>query len=222
MVPQRFWIADGGLPLSPNGKIDSLATHEMINQGLLRPARGVDDLPEPSDDNEDGFSATVIQIARVIRSVWSDVLGIGEFSSDSEFSALGGGSLDGIQVIGRLQALGYHITAKQFFAKPTVRHLAGVISRTDVGAKDTATPDHSGQSRQPLSSAQAWFFRQHFEQPNHWNQAILLDCHTNVDPVILEASVNKLIRLHPLLRGAFARSGDEWCVVSAEMCRHRS
>jgi len=72
---------------------------------------------EPADDLE-----------RVVAQVWSEVLGVSPVGVDDDFFALGGHSLAGIQIAGKLQTrLGVELDLKDFFAAPTVAGTAGSL-----------------------------------------------------------------------------------------------
>src|SRR5262249_41417534 len=58
-----------------------------------------------------------------------------------------------------------------------------------------------------LTPIQRWFFAQDFEEPRHWNQAVLLRSRGEVDVGALERAVAAIGEGHPALRRRFGRGG---------------
>jgi amino acid adenylation domain-containing protein len=114
MVPV-YYFAIAELPLGANGKVD----------------RGR--LPLPSQRRAaDGPSGSDVE--QLLRAIWRDVLGLDEFSSDSELADLGCNSFTAVQLIARIE--------KTFGVQISLSLLMNLASLTEV-AHYVATHRHS-------------------------------------------------------------------------------
>lgn len=103
------------LPLTANGKLDRAA---------LPPA------PAPAARQESAAAPAGSDAERVLREVWSAVLGVPEVGPDDDFFALGGNSLAMLQVSAQVREVaGYEIPLRQFFRNSTASSLARVIEQ---------------------------------------------------------------------------------------------
>ncbi|MFJ9033433.1 phosphopantetheine-binding protein [Streptomyces sp. NPDC102274] len=113
-----------------------------------------------------------------VLTVWRRQLGHDDFTPHDDFSSIGGNSIDAIQVIADLQSRGHRVSAAAFLAEPTTVALATRL-RAGAAGEGPGTTDRPvvpfPAEDTALSPAQEWFFRQHFSQPDQWNQALLLD-----------------------------------------------
>ncbi|KAG0195763.1 hypothetical protein BGX28_000670, partial [Mortierella sp. GBA30] len=116
MVPSAFVRMDS-FPLTPNGKLDRRA------------------LPDPSDDDfaRETFEEPQGEIETALASIWADLLQLERVSRHDSFFALGGHSLLAIQMISRLQRLGYSVSARALFDARTLSVLAqSVIQHREI------------------------------------------------------------------------------------------
>jgi amino acid adenylation domain-containing protein/thioester reductase-like protein len=194
MRPDRIEIFDA-FPLNSNGKTDLAALEGRIRQRLAERVRR----PQVVDD----------PVLAEVHAVWRWHLGHGDFGIHDEFDRAGGSSIDAIQIVADLQARGHAISAAAFLAEPTVAALAARLkSGPAPGTRDRPAARLPVADDSALSPAQEWFFRQDFAQPDHWNQALLLDLDGVVRPKELAAAVDHVVGLHPLLRTAFRPAAD--------------
>ncbi|WP_369173056.1 thioester reductase domain-containing protein [Streptomyces sp. R28] len=194
MVPDRVETFDD-FPRNDNGKTDQRAVRRLIEERL-----GSDTGRARTHDVDD-------PVLEEVCAVWRRHLGHGDFGVHDHFTAVGGSSIDAIQVIADLQAKGYQVSAAAFLAEPTAAALAARITAgADADRSPRANPDEAADDT-ALSPAQQWFFRQEFAQPDQWNQALLLDIDGAVRPAELATAVADVVALHPMLRTAFRDSG---------------
>ncbi|UYM23920.1 condensation domain-containing protein [Streptomyces albus] len=195
MVPDRVVVLDA-FPLNANGKTDHRALGALVEERLADERR-----PAP----EAAFSTGDPLVADVAHA-WERALGHRGFGPDDAFHEVGGTSIDAIQVIAHLQG-----------RRPPGGRRA-LPRRTD-GLR--AGPAHRGRHRRerPRTGraraagaeggrhralpAQQWFFERDFTEPDHWNQALLLDVAPAVRAEQLAAAVEDAVAPHPLLRTAF-------------------
>ncbi|MDX6574142.1 MAG: hypothetical protein QOE96_95, partial [Blastocatellia bacterium] len=114
MVPSVFVRVDA-LPLTPNGKVD----------------RGA--LPEPDPENtlrDDPFTAPSTPIEQRLAKILTGLLNLNEVSINDNFFLLGGHSLLGTQLIGKIRgAFGVELRLRTLFDTPTVAELSSEIER---------------------------------------------------------------------------------------------
>lgn len=121
MVPQ-YLIPLSEMPLSPNGKIQRSSlpspNHELTAAEYHPPSTQLED-----------------RLARI----WQDLLSIEQISVDANFFRLGGDSLLAIQLFAHIHNnFGVNLQIARLFETPTIRGLAGVLSRK------IASPETSG------------------------------------------------------------------------------
>lgn len=109
-----FYAARASLPRNRNGKIDRKALC----------------LDAAAPDSASG--ARMTELEQTVARVWREVLGIGAPSAHDDFFALGGKSLQAIQVANRLGiALGREVAVSALFRHPTVAALAQSLATLD-------------------------------------------------------------------------------------------
>jgi amino acid adenylation domain-containing protein/non-ribosomal peptide synthase protein (TIGR01720 family) len=182
MVPSSFVILES-LPLTPNGKID-------------RRSLPVPEIARP-DDAEYVVPHNSIEAALV--AVWSEILGVESIGIHDNFFELGGDSILSIQVVAKANQQGLRITPKQVFQHQTIAELATVVDTAEVVQAEQGAV--SGELS--LTPIQHWFFEQALPNPNHYNQATLLEVPTNLDATQIERVVRQLIIHHDALRLQF-------------------
>jgi len=110
MLPGRF-VELAELPRTPNGKLDRRALPDP--EAVARPRSA-----PPRDDLE-----------RYLAGVWSEILGVTGIGVDDDFFQLGGHSLSGATVVGRLQqSLGEIVHMVVIYDAPTVGRLAAYLT----------------------------------------------------------------------------------------------
>ena len=120
MVPSLFEI-HAQLPRSANGKLD---------RSLLRRAALPDAIAEPLSPSQE----------RVL-SAWRAVLGVTRVRLDDNFFAVGGSSLQVIQLANRLSEAGIELGVAAIFRNPTPRKLAELLnSESSAGVRAPFTP----------------------------------------------------------------------------------
>ncbi len=195
MVPSAF-IALDALPLTTNGKVDRRA------------------LPAP-DQERSALARTFVPpgspIERALADIWAQVLKVEQVGVHDDYFALGGDSILSIQIIARARQVGIKITTNQLFEHPTIAALATVARTVSfVQPEQSSTPGPI-----PLTPIQHWFFEQDLPEPNHFNQALMLEAQQPLDPELLGMAVKRLVEHHDALRLRFAREGTDWRQIIA-------
>jgi amino acid adenylation domain-containing protein/non-ribosomal peptide synthase protein (TIGR01720 family) len=196
MVPASFVVLDR-LPLNANGKIDRARLPALVR-------------PDAARDGEAGepMSVTESRIARL----WADALGLGRVGRHDNFFALGGDSIQCIQIAARAREHGLELQPSDLFRYPTVAELAGAIAARPAGEAAIGPVAEQGRltGAVPLGPIQRWFFDEDFEDRNHWNQAICLNAPPSLAPERIEQALAILIDHHDMLRARFWRDGAGW------------
>jgi len=126
MVPTVFVRLDA-LPLTPNSKVD----------------RGA--LPEPDPENtlrDDPFTAPSTPIEQRLSKLLTTLLNLNEVSINDNFFLLGGHSLLGTQLIGRIRgAFGVELGLRTLFDTPTIAELSTEIEQLIVGRVESMSDD---------------------------------------------------------------------------------
>ncbi|MEC5385433.1 AMP-binding protein [Uliginosibacterium sp. H3] len=131
------------LPRNANNKIDRAALRTL----------GLDDaVAKTGAASESANTATLSPLQRTVIKVWSEVLGTQQIGADSDFFALGGKSLQAIQVANRLGvALLREVAVSSLFRHPSVAALAAAL---DVPEGHTP-PDQASDPFAPLLRIQS-------------------------------------------------------------------
>ncbi|SEB35202.1 amino acid adenylation domain-containing protein [Tenacibaculum sp. MAR_2009_124] len=120
MVPM-LWISLDEMPLTANGKIDKKSLPE----------------PDSSQLSTKEYIAPRNEIEQELVSIWQDLLGIEKIGINDDFFELGGHSLLIVQLIARLQKIGYHIAVRDIFLNPCI---TGIIEKMVLSSSMYITP----------------------------------------------------------------------------------
>ncbi|HEX6287623.1 MAG TPA: amino acid adenylation domain-containing protein, partial [Herpetosiphonaceae bacterium] len=188
MIPSAFVLLDA-LPLTPNGKIDRNA--------LPAPDYGSDEttIVAPRTPVEDQLAA-----------IWRHVLGVPQVGIHDNFFALGGDSILSLQIVARASQAGLRLTPRQLFQHQTIAELAEVVGAAQIASAEQGPVTGAV----PLTPIQRWFFERELHDPQHWNQALVLEARQPLDARAIEQSVRHLLRHHDALRLRFRHTPAGW------------
>ncbi len=190
MVPATFIQLDS-LPLHLNGKVDRLALP----------------LPEKSPANQAStFVAPRTPTEELLASIWAEVLRCDHVGIHDNFFELGGDSILNILVITHARQAGLHFTPKQLFQHQTIAELSIVVNALP------AIQTEQGLVSGPvlLTPIQSWFFEQAWADPQHFNQAMLLQIQARLNIALLEHALRHLMVQHDALRLRFRQEQESW------------
>ncbi|CAM1366010.1 non-ribosomal peptide synthase/polyketide synthase [Tenacibaculum xiamenense] len=120
MVPM-LWIALEEMPLTANGKIDKKSLPE----------------PDSSQLSTREYIAPRNEIEEQLVVIWQELLGVEKVGVYDDFFELGGHSLLIVQLIARLQKIGYHIAVRDIFLNPCI---VGIIEKMVLSSSMYVTP----------------------------------------------------------------------------------
>lgn len=211
MIPHAFVTLDR-LPVSSSGKVDRRALPPPPQAGA-EPGRGPDTHRR----------APRTPAERTLATIWAEVLGLAEVDLDGNFFALGGDSIDSIQVVAQATDAGLRVTPADIVRFPSVRRLAAGVTR-DVDPRGTTTPPASTRSdviahldaqgnviedAYPLSTYQSEMLRQQRAEPpaGLYAQSVVATVRSlsgePVDVDALAAAWQAIVERHAVFRSAF-------------------
>ncbi|MDM3888926.1 non-ribosomal peptide synthetase [Pseudomonas sp. BCRC 81390] len=195
MVPAHLVLLDR-LPLMGNGKLD-------------RRALPLPDLEQARQHYQAPGNAVEAQLAQI----WCDVLSLAQVGVQDNFFELGGDSILSIQVVSRARQAGLQFTPRDLFQHQTLQALAAVVRHSEA----TSSIDQGlRQGQVGLTPIQHWFFDTDLAQPQHWNQAVLLQARQTLDEAALEQALAALVRHHDSLRLRFSQANGRWQAAYAQ------
>jgi len=188
MVPAHLILLPS-MPLTANGKLDRRA------------------LPMPDPElNRQQYVAPSNAVEQALAAIWCDVLNVRQVGLNDNFFELGGDSILSIQVVSRARQQGLHFTPRDLFQHQTVQALAAVATHSEqVSAEQGLLTGESG-----LTPIQHWFFAREIPNRHHWNQALLLEPTTCLQPGLLEQALRAVFEQHDALRLGFVNSAGHW------------
>ena len=190
MLPSAFILLES-MPLMQNGKLDrrSLPIPDMSKHSLQR-----------------SYVAPRTHIEKVLTEIWSGVLGIERVGIYDNFFELGGDSILSIQIVSRASHQGVRISPRQVFEHQTIAELSRVAEMIT----DEPEQRELVEGEVPLTPIQAWFFEEELIEPDHWNQAVLLEAVERINVAVLDEVMRKVVEHHDALRMRFRKEGGEW------------
>jgi amino acid adenylation domain-containing protein/non-ribosomal peptide synthase protein (TIGR01720 family) len=196
MIPHSFIMLDC-LPLTTNGKVDrqALLTLDRTRAGAIG-----------------GFVAAQTSLEQSLAKIWSEVLGLEKIGVHDNFFELGGDSILSIQIVSRARQAGLQLTPKHLFQHQTIAELTSVVADA---VNDTNAQPEAVSGTVPLTPIQQWFFEQNFSEPQHYNQALLLQTDSPLEHALLEPAVRHLLAHHDALRLRFQRAASGWQQIIA-------
>ncbi|QVM93074.1 non-ribosomal peptide synthetase [Pseudomonas entomophila] len=189
MVPAHLVLLER-LPLMGNGKLD-------------RRALPAPDLEQPRQH----YQAPANELETQLTQVWREVLNVSRIGVQDNFFELGGDSILSIQVVSRARQLGLQFTPRDLFQHQTIQTLAAVVTRSEAPGN---IEQGQRQGRTGLTPIQHWFFDSEVPQPQHWNQAVLLQALQPLQTEALEQALNALVAHHDSLRLHFEQHNGRW------------
>ncbi|GAA2694521.1 amino acid adenylation domain-containing protein [Actinosynnema pretiosum] len=184
LVPTAFVVLDE-LPTTSSGKLDRRA------------------LPDPVLGERGSGRAPESAAERLLAEVWRDVLGVADLDADSNYFALGGDSVRGIEIVARAAAAGLRLAPRELFRHQTIAELALVAERAA-----PAGPQRRGTDAHPLSAAQQGVL---FHVLGESGSGVYISqtqwLHDDLEPAAFTAVWHDLVRRHPVLRTRVEQRG---------------
>jgi non-ribosomal peptide synthase protein (TIGR01720 family) len=161
---------------------------------------------------ENKYAAPQNPAEQTLANIWSELLGVEKIGRDDNFFDLGGDSVVSIQIIVRARQAGLQLTAKQVFEHQTIAGLAAVATGNNFPITEAEQDLITGPVS--LTPVQHWFFEQDRQNPNHFNQSVLLEVRQKLAYELLVKVVRELTQHHDALRFRFKLEGSRWQQVA--------
>jgi non-ribosomal peptide synthase protein (TIGR01720 family) len=188
LIPTHFVGLDS-LPLTVNGKLDQRI------------------LPLPDlNQRSTAILAPTTDLEHTLVEIWQTVLKLDTLSLTDNFFELGGDSILAIQLVSRINQAGWQITPKQLFQFPTIAELSAIV--TPLAASDPEPAVITGGVA--LTPIQNWFLSQNLPNPNHFNQAVLLEVSSPWTRDRLHTALRHLLHHHDALRLRLEMTDGGW------------
>ncbi|WP_434756433.1 amino acid adenylation domain-containing protein [Paenibacillus amylolyticus] len=189
MIPRQF-VKLEKFPLTVSGKVDRNTIAKY------KPALAVQTVNAPPE--------TELELS--LSKIWEDVLSVQGIGVDDNFFELGGDSISSIRMVTKARDVGIYLTAKDIFQNQSIARLAKVAKdKTEVQAEQKKVTGEVA-----LTPIQKWFFEQNFDEPHHWNQAMMFETEPSITVSILQEALQMLVSHHDVLRTRFIRGEEGW------------
>ena len=181
------------LPMGATGKLDQKALPEIV---LEQTARYV----KPETEAEKKLCQCICEVLKIEKAGLED-----------SFYQLGGDSIKAIRIVSKLRECGYTVPLAEFLKAADIGKLARkvvVLNETNDQSEVTGVV--------PLTPIQQNFFQWKLEEPNHFNQAMLLKMGMRYEEGILRKALEALCVHHDILRAVYLNG--EQRILSVEEC----
>lgn len=198
------------IPKGPTGKVQRIGMAAKLGfatSGSLPPA----------------FVAPQTSLERVLAGIFAEVLQVEKVGVYDDFFALGGDSLLATRVLIHLyEIIHIEVDVSLIFDAPTVAEMAEHIEMLIQGGQATAPPSAIVRVPQDNGVAPASIAQERLLQLQHalpglpfFNILYVLRLLSAVDSMVLERSINEVVRRHEILRTTFAMVNGRYVQVIA-------
>ncbi|TQF72921.1 non-ribosomal peptide synthetase [Pseudoalteromonas luteoviolacea] len=186
MLPSHY-IVLSTLPLTAHGKVDNRVLQAQFEAQHIEP-----DLHTLPEQNASPLQSKLLGLYR-------EVLNSSSMDVNSDFFALGGDSILSIQIVSRARVLGLDLNVADIFAFPSVAKLSKHLNNSQPDLEQGDENVMCEGVLMPLP-AQHWFLEQEFEDPEHWNQGVMVSVDKSVKTADIYQVMGYLIEHHDSLR----------------------
>ncbi|WP_316168659.1 MULTISPECIES: amino acid adenylation domain-containing protein [unclassified Bradyrhizobium] len=203
LIPEAFQrVAE--MPLSVNGKLDRTllsSTSTGAGAGLVTPGP-IDPLASPGTLG--------------ILEIWRELLGQSDFTTKSNFFALGGHSMLVVQMNHKIRdSFGVDLLLSEIYDDPSIEAIAKLVSTKYKAGREEEefgedSPNIRGVASFPISQSQAVDLRVSEEDVSnpHAHIAFALRIEGTFDVGVLQEAVNLIFQRHDGLRASFQKDRD--------------
>ncbi|MCY8935163.1 amino acid adenylation domain-containing protein [Bacillus atrophaeus] len=194
MIPSHMMQIEC-IPVTRNGKLNKKA------------------LPKIEVNSEETYVAPRNQTEEEIVSIFSGILGINNLGVTDSFYDMGGDSIKAIRVVSKLREANYSVSMREIIQFQTVENVAKVIRRVEE-KEESRQEEISGEV--PLTPIQDTFFKWKLNNPNHFNQSVLLANPEGFNEEAVKQSLLAIVKHHDILRAIFKDGKQE--ILSIKHC----
>lgn len=199
LVPEHIIVLDS-FPITPNGKIDRRAVHEILQRGTATSG--------PS------FVPPVGLIEHAVARLWAELLGVDRVGRTDDFFALGGDSLLATRLVRALRETGLRgAELADLFTTPVLGPFAALLTEGTAEAVVRVRPDAEHRHEPfPLTDVQRafWIGRSARIPLGGVGSHFYLEFDgADIDVDRIEEAWNRLIARHEMLRAVVAPDGTQ-------------
>lgn len=180
MIPSEFIQVDH-IPLTRNGKVDF---------------RKLDTMGKRLESSRE-YVAPRTEMETLLAEVWSGVLNERQIGVTDNFFELGGDSIKAVQIAARLNDAGKTVNVKEILTHQTIAQLCINVDFESHIRKYDQGPIEGELGITPIAS---WFLHHEFENPDHFNQSVLIEFKRKPQISLLEKTFEIIINQHDALR----------------------
>lgn len=190
MIPATL-IEVNEFPLLSSGKVDRRV---LAKQAIIK------------SDNKNNYVEPANNKEKLLAKIWSEVLNVNKVGIKDNFFELGGDSILAIQIISKINQHGYKLNPSLLFQCQTIEEVATIIKEE----KSVQAEQGVVEGNVPFMPIQQWFFEQNLKDPNHFNQAVMLEVPSTINVGYIAQAFEKLIEHHDALRSKYFKEGNKW------------
>lgn len=180
MIPIEF-IEISKIPININGKIDRIKLTDIKEK--IRLSNHTKDAMEDHEDN--------------ILNVFKEVLNVSQITEEDNFYYLGGDSIKAIQIVSKLDELGYLISVSEILSEPHIKNIVLHIKTKEQNQKIEEKFEVGKIERTPIIS---WFMNKEHEEPGHYFQSIILTINEFFSEMDMKRVIYEIMNYHDSLR----------------------
>ncbi|QDU86875.1 Tyrocidine synthase 3 [Pirellulimonas nuda] len=222
-------LAVGDIPKTSSGKTQRAACRQAHLRGTLSPLHQwwADSGDHAGAATSETLASPATETEAWLAACWRELLGVEHVGRESGFIALGGQSLQAIEMLSRvLDRTGVVLPMAELIASPTLAGVAAAIDRA-AAAGPTAPPRKATQAERaaelPVTAAQQRFLLldQLGVAPGGANLPVAVRLYGRLDLDRLEDALTRLVARHEALRIGFSLTADRWTQRLATPARVR-
>lgn len=179
MIPICF-ITVEKIPININGKVDKKQLSQIKEEYTLR-------------EEKININCEMNKKSQDILCVFQEVLGVKVISLDDNFFFLGGDSIKAIQIVSKLDELGYSVSIRDLLLNPIIRDIISNINETRVKIQESIVYETGRKMRSPIVS---WFLQKRLKNPERYFQTIMLSLYEDYSVEELKEVFFSLISYH--------------------------
>ncbi|WP_100525569.1 condensation domain-containing protein [Mycobacteroides abscessus] len=161
----------------------------------------------PFNDKPAQFNSPTQGVLEIVK----DVLGLPELAISDSFLAVGGTSLSGMQLVGRLRKeFGWQVDLEDLLLQPDFAELVRHCSARQASQDGESMDGSPIRNSRVLSHAQRrfWLLDQLEAQRSHYHVPMLLNLQGELDVIALEDAIRAVVRRHDILRSSYPIDQD--------------
>jgi len=182
---------------------------ERLTQWVLNCEEAEGEILSATQDDAGGVATSGQSATDILTAIWCELLGLEQIGLHDNYFALGGDSLQAMNVISRANSAGLTLSPQQLLDHPTIAQLAELATSSDSVA-ETHEPQALRDSEHFPLTPNLLRYLSRETSLNHWNVSIHLSCPPDLTPSMFGLAVAALLEKHESLRQNFTQVDGKW------------